>query len=166
LHKVVQWLSEDSLIERWFRLALLFAAMCFQAQLVDERYKWARPQNGGPLPTSRDLMFFAALPALVFAVGYLGKNLRVWSWAFVLFYIYESYWVIHQVFLDDGSAFTRIFYSNTLLRPAVLLPLFGLAAVASVVRRAWLRDLQPSRWKVGAAILLIPIWFVVTLNLY
>jgi hypothetical protein len=111
-------------------------------------------------------MFFAALPALVFAVGYLGKNLRVWSWAFVLFYTYESYWVIHQVFLDDGSAFTRIFYSNTLLRPAVLLPLFGLAAVASVVRRAWLRDLKPSRWKLVAAILLIPIWFVVTLSLY
>lgn len=100
----------DSAMEQTIRLRAILLSMAVQAYVVNVRYRWARPQNGGPLPEMRDLLFFAALPVLMCVVGYMGLRLRIWSWSFVVFCAGGSWWIVSQALADQGLFWTRISY--------------------------------------------------------
>ncbi|EJK87298.1 hypothetical protein PMI03_01309 [Rhizobium sp. AP16] len=155
----------DSPMEQTIRLCAILLSMAVQAYVVNVRYRWARPQNGGPLPEMRDLLFFAALPVLTCVVGYMGLRLRIWSWSFVVFCAGGSWWIISQALADQGLFWTRVSYGNWMLNLSFVLALFGFtAAILVFIRSRRPNAISPSLWKFFTSGALIPIWFVVTLG--
>ncbi|MDJ1632207.1 MULTISPECIES: hypothetical protein [Rhizobium] len=152
-------------MEQTIRLCAILLSMAVQAYVVNVRYRWARPQNGGPLPEMRDLLFFAALPVLTCVVGYMGLRLRIWSWSFVVFCAGGSWWIISQALADQGLFWTRVSYGNWMLNLSFVLALFGFtAAILVFIRSRRPNAISPSLWKFFTSGALIPIWFVVTLG--
>lgn len=157
-------LLQDSSRERGMRLALLWFAMATSAFIVVGRYRWAQPQNGGPPPRLETEILIAATPAIACIMGWLGRNLRAWSWSLAAAGIFGAYYAVARVLEDDGAMLTRAFYQETMLRVHLPLGLFGVAALAIVLIRSWLTGRPPDRSRMKVGFWLVPLWFFVVLG--
>jgi hypothetical protein len=151
----------DSLIERRLRMAITIVAALVAAWVVISGYRWARPQNNGPQAGLTDQIFFAAVPALACALGWLGNNLRIWSWALAFASIYGAFWIGARVAAHDGSYMTRLVYCENMLKLHVALALFGLAALIIVTLRNWLGARKSPPAKIRAGVLLALVWLFI-----
>lgn len=159
-----QGFFQDTSRERGVRLALLWFAMVTCAVIVVGRYRWAQPQNGGPPPRLETEILIAATPAIACIMGWLGRNLRFWSWGLVVAGVFGAYYAVARVFEDDGTAWTRAFYQETMLRVHLPLALFGVAALANVLIRSLLTGHPPNWNRMKVGFWLIPFWFFVVLG--
>lgn len=156
---------QDTPRERGMRLAFLWVGMLVGAVIVINRYRWAQPQNGGPSPHLEMEILIAATPAIASIMSWLGRNLRLWSWSFMAAGAFGAYYSASRVFEDDGSAWTRMFYQETMLRVHLPLALFGITALVNVLIRSWFTGQPPNRTRMKFGFLLIPLWLFVLMGL-
>ncbi|MDR3449387.1 MAG: hypothetical protein P4M15_06530 [Alphaproteobacteria bacterium] len=156
----------DTHRERRARLVLLWFAMATGAILVLSRYWWAQPQNGGPPPRLEMELLICATPMIAAIMGWLGQNLRIWSWSFTAAGIFGAYYAVARVLEDDGTAWTRAFYQETMLRVHLPLAAFGIAALLNIGLISLLESKAPNWSRLKFALFLIPLWvFAVLLSL-
>lgn len=151
-------LYRNGSLETWMRLILLWFAMAVGAVVVIARYRWAQSQNGGPPPRLEMEILIAATPALASIVGWLGRNLRVWSWSFAVAGAFGAYYTVARVLEDEGGSWTRMFYQDAVLRVHLPLALFGVAALANVLTRPWFGGPPPDRNRLKVGACLVPLW--------
>ena len=153
----------DTPRQRRARLDLLWFAMAIGATLVLSRYWWAQPQNGGPPPRLEIEFLICATPMIAAIMGWRGQNLRFWSWSFTAAGIFGTYYAVTRVFEDSGTAWTRAFYQETMLRVHLPLAAFGIAALLNVGLSSLL-EIKLLNWsKMKIALLLIPFWVLAVL---
>ena len=134
-----------------------------QILAIDMRYAWARRQNGWNIATVRELVDYPMMSIIAYIIGVLGNNLRIWSWLFLAYLLFMTLWVMNHGLADDGQAFTRAYYEETLLRLAFSIAVVSTLAVGALFIHLTVGGRPPAGWKLALSAGLVPIWFAALL---
>lgn len=146
-----------------FRLLVTLVYTIIQVLAIDMRYAWARRQNGWNIATLRELVDYPLMSVFGYIIGVLGNSLRIWSWLFLAYFLVMTLWVMNRVLADDGQAFTRAYYEDTLLRLAFNIAVVSTLAVGALFIHLAVGGKPPAGWKIALSAGLVPVWFAILL---